>query len=285
MRKFPLVIFASALLALGLACGGGAGTSPTPATTTTGSGGGTPQQAKPLPEAHYVATAAVNAAGMTRQGLFYGAAGNLSPVFIVSPDGSFRGELDGFQHLRGALVQAPDGSVSLTGNCTWTHPDGTTQDLTLSGSVTADGHLTGTSNAGSFDLTLSSSLDTPLTIDQVAGVYVTQATSSGVWARITITAPAQSGNIAGFAYASQADALADTNRIGRIEGSLTYADADPQHLHNVWNIGFNTYLNSDPSTANTTYGLACFEGTTLVSLCANHLNPTAGQFSCTFAKQ
>ena len=284
MRKFPLVMLASALLAFGLACGGGAGTSPAPATTTTGSGSGTGSNPQPVAEAHYVATTPATIAASTGPGVFYGTAGTLAPVFIVAPDGSFRGELDGFQHLRVALVQAPDGSVTLTGDCTWTQPDGTTQTLTLTGNVTADGHLTGTSNAGAFDLTLSSALDTPLTIDQVAGTYVTQATSNGVWARFTITAPAQSSNISGAAYASQADALAGVHPIGGITGSLTYADADPQHLHNVWNIGFN-YTPDGTTQTLTTYGLACFEGTTLVSLCANHLNPTAGQFSCTFAKQ
>lgn len=280
MRRLPLFFIASAFLAFALACGGGSGSSA--GATGSGSGpggGGGGTQPGPVAEAHYVAVSAP-----TSPTVFYGSSGTLTPVFIVAPDGSFRGELDGFQHLRGALVQNTDGTVSLTGDCTWTDPQGNTQALTLSGSLTSGGHLTGTSNAGGFDLALSSSLDTPLTIDQVAGTYVTQATSNGVWAKLVISAPAQSGNITGMAYATQADAMADTNAIGSITGTLAYADADPSHLHNVWNIGFN-YTPSGTTQTLTTYGLACFNGTTLVSLAANHLNPTAGQFSCTFAKQ
>jgi hypothetical protein len=280
MRRFILATLALTFLVLALACSGGSGSAssgpsnppppPPPA--------GNPQ---PVAVSHYTSTPKA-------QPVFFGSQGTMAPIFIVGPGGDARGELDGYIHLKTALAVAPDGTLVVGTDGTLINPDGTTQPLTLTGSL-VNGVLSGTANGHAFSMTLNTSMDAPVTLAQAVGTYVSSVTSNGLWGRFTVTIPAtdpNTGQITGKAYATQADALAETNPLGRLEGTLSYADGDPQHLHNVWNIGL-AYYGPGSSTAGPliTYGLAAFSGNDLISLSANTLSPAAGQWSGIFARQ
>ena len=225
----------------------------------------------PVPRATYLARPAM---AVTAEAATVGA---IPQTFIVASDGTFRGELGDFQHLRGALVVAPDGAVSLVGDCSMTTPDGTTSTLTLTGTLT-NGRMVGTSSAGDFDLAVTTLQDQPVDLPSKAGSYRTTSSSNGFTCVITIR---PDGSIRGWAYATPEAADIGKTPVGAYTGSISYTDP----TRNCFNIGFQFLPDGVGSPLPSTYGLAYFtpDGG-IVALTANHLNPKAGQWSATFTK-
>ncbi len=266
MRSILCALLASLLLA----CSGGTGTS---TKTTPPPPPPPPVNPVPVPRATYQA----RVAPMVEQGV-NAPTGSIPATFIVENGGTFVGELDGFQALRGAIYVAPDGAVSLVGTCTTTHPDGTTEPLTLTGTL-ANGRLTGTSSAGSFDLAVTTIQDSGVDLPSKAGSYRSTASSTG---QVIVLQINSTGALSGFAYDSEA--LANEGKIftGEFQGSITTTDP----AKNCFNIGFSYKPSGSSSWRPYTFGMAYFAADgSLVALTCNPTNTTAGQLAATFARQ
>jgi hypothetical protein len=278
MRTFLCTILAALLLA----CGGSHKSSPPPPP---------PAAPTPIPAGTYQARPRQQAAqpGVVEAQPI----GDIAPTMIVQNDGSGRLELAGWQHVRAVIYADPQGQLQISPDATLTHPDGTTEPLTLTGTLT-NGRLVGTSNGGAFDLELTTIQDQPQDLTAKVGSYLSTASSNGRWIRlvVTMTASGNGANLAGEAYATREDALARVNVLNLYTGSLGYSDGDAAHIRNCFNIGYQMITFNPDGSRNYlpggTYGLAYFapDGG-LVALTANHTNSNlgSGQLSATFAKE
>ena len=153
--------------------------------------------------------------------------GTMPAVLAVSGASGFTLELDGWNFALGALFVAQDGTLSTDSYAYFVGPTGGSVPLVLTGTQVGN-RLTGTANGVPFDLTLGTLQNQQVTADQAAGTYITQYSNLGIWVVLKVAAYFDSGNLAGLAYATLADAQAGTNWIGRFDGSLVQNTTLPQ---------------------------------------------------------
>lgn len=277
MKNLHIIYPALALAAM-LACGGSHNVDPVP-----------PPPAPPTPVTPAPVAAATYQAKPKPQGMALMASGTVTvttptgeapALFIVSKDGSMRGELAGWNHLRAILRQTTEGALSVSTDATLTDAQGASVPLALSGQL-ADGRMIGTANGLPFDLEVTTLQDQPVDLATKVGTYLSTTSNNGQWIRVTLHA---SGMVTGVAYPSREDALADTNRLGYYtEGNIGYSDGDPGHTRNVFNFGLR-WRGLDGNFGATTYGLATFTADGgFVALTANHIN--GGQVSAAFVRE
>lgn len=225
MRRVLLSLAACLILA----CGGGGSSTPPPAPTPTPTPAPTP-----VPRGTYRATGAHLIAGMA--GLTVAPIGNIVQNMVVQNDGDCRLELDGWQHIHAVIYADAAGVLQLGTNATLTNAAGVTVPLTLTGTLVGN-RMTGTTNGGTFDVTLTGIQDTPVDIATKAGTWISTASSNGQVMRLTIPAVLNSSyNTTADAYANSTDATAKVNPLGVYTGTLSWTD--DAHLRNCFNIGF-----------------------------------------------
>ena len=256
-----VLLFLTACLIL--ACGGGSSTPP-PAPTPTP----TPAPVA-IPKGTYQASA--KSAGLAA-GLVASASvpiGNVTQTLVVLNDGNARLELDGWQQIRSSIYADAQGNLQISPDATLTHPDGTSVPLTLTGTMTG-GHLIGTTNGGTFDVTLTTIQDTVIDPATKAGSYISTAASNGQVMRLHLPADfSTSYNMTVEAYATSADATAKTNQLGAYTGSFGWSDGDTTHTRNCFNIGFAWAPTGSSNLIGAVSGLAYFapDGSLVVMAC------------------
>ena len=280
MRHISLVI--ALALALAFACGGGGSSTPAPTPTPTP----TPSPVA-IPNGTYRAT-------VKTMGLAVGAStstpiGNITQTMIVMNDGNARLELAGWQQLRAAIYADAQGNLQLGLDPTLTYSDGTSVPLTLTGTL-AGGHMVGTTNGGTFDVTLTTIQDTVIDPATKAGTWISTASSNGQVMRLHIPADfSTSYNMTVEAYATSADATAKTNQLGTYTGSFGWSDGDTTHTRNCFNIGFAWAPTGSSNLMGGVGGLAYFapDGTLVVLASMPHDNGQTWnkQLSAIFVKE
>jgi hypothetical protein len=201
-------------------------------------------------------------------------------------------ELPGYQYLWGGGMHVmPDGTLSVSDGTVWVHRDGTIESATLSGTL-SNGHMTGSTSAGSFDLTVTDLQSQPLDMTTKAGVYLSTENSANQIAILEIHAD---GSMVGTAYATLDDAHAALSAgydfrkykygapIGVFQSTWTYSDSSATHK-NAINFGmWYSPINADGTRSwnnPSSYGFAYFDSNgDLVALTANPVNAKGGQWS------
>jgi hypothetical protein len=185
--------------------------------------------------------------------------GNIIQNMVVQNDGICRMELDGWQHIRATIFADAAGVLQLGTNATLTNADGTTVPLTLTGTLVGN-RMTGTTNGGTFDVTLTGIQDVPVDLTTKVGTWISTASSNGQVMRLTIPAILNSSyNITVDAYANNADATAKVNPLGVYSGTLGWSDGDTAHVRNCFNIGFAWTPTGGSTLGGADYGLAYFD--------------------------
>ena len=239
-----------------LACGGGSSTPPpAPAPTPT-------PAPVAVPRGTYQATAHPAVASLAGAALSTAAPiGNVVQNMVVQNDGVCRMELDGWQHIHAVIFADAVGVLQLGSNSTLTNADGVTVPLTLTGTLVGN-RMTGTTNGGAFDVTLTGIQDVPVDIATKAGTWISTASSNGQVMRLTIPAVLNSSyNITVEAYANSSDATAKVNSLGFYSGTLGWSDGDTAHVRNCFNIGFAWAPAGGSTLGGADSGLAYFDTT------------------------
>lgn len=281
-------ILALIVLLLAPACGGGGGST---TSAQPPSGGGTnptptPPPPVPVPRGTYQSTPhlVTVAAGIAVTPI-----GDITQSLVVENGGVCRMELPGWQHVHAAIYADATGALLLGTGATLTNANGVTVPLTLTGTLVGN-RMIGTTNGGSFDVTLTGIQDTPVDIATKAGAWISTASSNGQVMRLTIPAILNSSwNISADAYANSTDAAAKTNALGVYTGTMSWSDSDITHVRNCLNIGFAW----DPTgpggiLPGGVWGLAYFDASgNLIVMTASTTSSAegSGQLSAVFVKE
>lgn len=270
MRRFIAFLF----LALALACGGSSSSAPQAPTPAPA-----PPPPTPTPEMPSLKVYRSKAQALT-VGAPVGA--EFSPLLVMETGGAFRLEMSGWAQIRGNLGIRLDWSLYCSADTMLIRQDGSMELTTVTGTMHPDGSITLTTALGTVDVAPLPAPGTPQTVAMKAGVYLTTASSTGLWYRATFAAD---GSIVGKAYATQEDQLAgdESKALGTLTASLHLSPWDPDGTKNVWIFGTSYYVTGN-STPTGTDGLATFDGTDLLVICAHSYNPAAGQLSARWVK-
>ena len=289
MRHLLLPLLASLIFA----CSGGSHSStPSPAPAPAPSAPVAVPRGTYLATAHPTTSLAPSVAAVTLAPI-----GSLPQTMIVMNSGETFMELDGWVQLHSVIQADATGALQISPNATLSQTDGTVVPLTLTGTLVGN-RMTGTTNGGAFDVTLSGIQDVPVDLTTKVGTWISTASANGQVLRLTITLhPNGDGNCNMHidAYATTADAAAQVNSLGYYEGTLGYSDGDTAHLRNCFNAGFQ-FMPAGASTPLTggTWGLAYFNETgnlvilTMAPDYSHTQNPVlyiSGQVSAVFVKQ
>jgi len=144
--------------------------------------------------------------------------------------------LPNYDFVRGSMRVNPDGTLQLGVGMVLVHQDGTMAPATITGSASGN-TITGTINGSiPFNLALTTIQDQPFNHPANGRQLHQHVTSTGTWVVISIVPagpadPCQGGglcggSIQGYAYASQADALAGNiaKAIGDYQGTISPTD-------------------------------------------------------------
>jgi hypothetical protein len=205
---------------------------------------------------------------------------------VVTDGGSVRMELPGWEHLRCNIYTDATGVLQLGLDPTLTHADGTTVALTLTGTMVGN-RMTGTTNGGAFDVTLTGIQDVPVDMATKAGTWISTASSNGQVLRLTLPAVLNSSfNMTADAYANNSDAAAKVNSLGVYSG--TFGWTDDAHLRNCFNFGLIWSPTGGGTLPGGVGGLAYFDASGNLVVMAALPSSSAegsGQLSAVFTKE
>ena len=268
-----LVLLATAFV---FACSGGGTSAPPPPPPPT------PPAPVAIPRGTYRATPVSGAAAFEALAIGQAAPiGNVVQNMVVQNDGLARLELPGWQQINSAIYADATGALQISPGAGITNADGVTIPLTLTGTLVGN-RMTGTTNGGTFDVTLTGIQDVPVDLATKVGTWISTASSNGQVLRLTIPPILNSSyNITVDAYANTTDATAKVNPLGVYSGTLGWSDGDTAHVRNCFNIGFAWTPTGGSTLGGADYGLAYFDASgNLVVLAAQ-----AGDNGQTWNKQ
>jgi len=236
----------------------------------------------------------------------------MATTLITEWGGSFVMVFPNYDFVRGVMTVAADGTLQPGEGNVLVRQAGGVEPAVIAGASDMKGSLVGTvrGSAGGgapmpFSLALTTIGAQDFAVSKMVGSYISTSSSNGAWVVISIATSAsapEAGSILGYAYASQADALAvfqgavlpGRNAVGIYYGSIIHTDAPVGSCStngvpgcaptpNSFSIGFNyRSLPVDGSNGSNTGGFAYFTTAGLVALTVNQV--TGEQLTAVFAK-